>query len=385
MLKIQKTMALRWMASGVIALLGLNVQAAEPIRIGSFVSATGPAAFLGDPQLKTLQMYVEKVNQDGGVLGRPLELIAYDDGSDVSKAVSLAKRLIYNDHVDVIIGAPMTGAAMAVIPLVEKAEVPFIALAGGISIIEPVKKWVFKTALTDRIVAQMVFKDMQKRGLNKIALVTETSGYGQSGKKESERVAPDYGIQIVAQESYGAKDTDMTPQLTKIKHNPDVQAVFVFGVGQGPALLTRNYRQLGIAAPLYQSYAVCANEYIRIARDAADGVRLPCSAIQVADTLPDSDPQKKVVSDYAQAFHARWNLDASHFSGGAYDGLMIYLDAVKRAGTTDKAKVRDAIEQTHGLMLTSGAFNMTPENHMGLDVNAYRMLQIERGKWTLAP
>lgn len=381
---IRTTTVLRWLAGCAIALLGMNVQAADPIRIGSFVSATGPAAFLGDPQLKTLQMYVESINLAGGVLGRPLELISYDDGSDVSKAVSLAKRLIYNDQVDVIIGAPMTGAAMAVIPLVEKAGIPFIALAGGISIIDPVKKWVFKTALTDRIVAQMVFKDMQKRGLSKIALITETSGYGQSGKKESELVAADYGIQIVTQESYGAKDTDMTPQLTKIKHHPDVQAVFVFGVGQGPALLTRNYQQLSIDLPLYQSYAVCANEFLTLARDAAEGVRLPCSAIQVADTLPDSDPQKKIVNDYAQAFHARWNLNASHFSGGAYDGLMIYLDAVKRAGTTDKAKVRDAIEQTHGLMLTSGEFNMSPENHMGLDVNAYRMLEIRHGAWTLA-
>ncbi|MBV6274469.1 ABC transporter substrate-binding protein [Alcaligenaceae bacterium CGII-47] len=359
-------------------------QAADPIRIGSVVSATGPAGFLGDPQTKTLEMYVDSINKAGGVLGRPLELVSYDDGSDVNKASSFTKRLIHNDQVDVIIGGTMSGAAMAMIPQVEENQIPLITMAGAISIVEPAKKWVFKTSLTDRIIAEMVFQDMQKRGLSKIALISETSGFGQSGKKESEQMASKYDIQIVAQESYGAKDTDMTPQLTKIKHNQDVQAVFVIGAGQGPALLTRNFKQLSIDRPLYQSYAVCSDEFIGIARDAANGVRLPCSALTVANVLPESDPQKTVAVDYVKAYQDRWHAVPSHFGGCAYDALMIYVNAVKQVGSTDKAKVRDAIEQTRGMMLTGGEFNMSPTDHMGLDVNAYRMQEISNGKWVLA-
>lgn len=379
-----KTSMHRWLAGLALAALGLTAQAADPIRIGSVVSTTGSAGFIGDPQMKTLQMYVESINKQGGVLGRPLELVAYDDGSDVSKANSFTKRLISNDRVDVIIGGSMSGAAMSMIPLVEQAEIPFITMAGAISIVDPAKKWVFKTSLTDRIVAEMVFKDMQKRGISKIALFSENSGYGQSGKKESELVAPKYGIQIVTQEIYGAKDTDMTAQLTKIKARPDVQAVFVFGAGQGPAVVTRNYRQQAMTRPLYQSYAVCSNEFIRLVGDAADGIRLPCTAMLVAGELADSDPQKAVVSGYARSYETLWKSEVSHFGGCAYDALMIYLDAVKRAGTTDKAKVRDAIEQTRDMVLTAGRYNMSPADHMGLDVNAYPMLEILNGHWALA-
>nr|WP_322789570.1 ABC transporter substrate-binding protein [Castellaniella defragrans] len=371
------------MAGFALATFGLTAQAADPIKIGSVLSTTGPAAFLGDPEAKTLEMYVESINKDGGVLGRQLQLVHYDDGSDANKANGFTKRLIFDDKVDVIIGGTTTGATMSMVPLVEKAEIPFISLAGAVVVIDPVKKWVFKMPHTDRMAAEKVFEDMKKRGISKIALVSETSGFGQSGKKESETVASKYGIDIVAQEVYGPKDTDMSPQLTKIKNNPAVQAVFIFGLGQGPALVQRNYKQLDIKLPVYESHGVCSEEFIKLARDAAEGTRLPCAALVVAQDLPDSDPQKPVVTGYAKAFQERWKQDVSTFGGHAYDGLMVYLDAVKRAGSTDKAKVRDAIESTKGLMGTGGEFNMSATDHMGLDLSAFRMLEIKGGHWTL--
>lgn len=373
----------RWMTGLALATFGLTAQAADPIKIGSVLSATGPAAFLGDPEVKTLEMYVESINKAGGLLGRPLQLVHYDDGSDANKANSFAKRLIYDDQVDVIIGGTTTGSTMSMDPLAEKAGVPFISLAGAVVIIDPVKKWLFKTPHTDRMAAEKVFEDMKKRGYTKIALLSETSGFGQSGKKESELVAPDYGIQIVANETYGPKDTDMSPQLTKIKNDPAVQAVLVFGLGQGPALVTRNYKQLGVKLPLYHAHGVCSNEFIKLTRDAAEGVRLPCAALVVADKLPGNDAQKPVVTAYAKAFQTRWKSEVSTFGGHAYDGLMLYVDAVKRAGGTDKAKVRDAIEQTKGYIGTGGVVNMSATDHMGLDLSAFRMLEIHKGDWTL--
>lgn len=372
-----------WVAGAALTALSLSAFAADPIKIGSVLSATGPAAFLGDPEVKTLEMYVDSINKEGGVLGRPLQLVYYDDGSDSNKANSFAKRLIHDDKVDVIIGGTTTGATMSMAPLVEKAEIPFISLAGAVVIIDPAKKWIFKTPHTDRMAAEKVYENMKKNGITKIALISETSGYGQSGKKESELVAPKYGIQIVAQEVYGPKDTDMSPQLTKIKNTPDVQAVFIFGLGQGPALVQRNYKQLDIKLPVYESHGVCSDEFIKLARDAAEGTRLPCAALIVANALPDTDTQKPVVTAYEKAYKARWKSDVSTFGGHAYDGLMIYIDAVKRAGSTDKARVRDAIEQTKGLMGTGGEFNMSATDHMGLSLNAFRMLEIKNGHWTL--
>ena len=262
-----------------LAFGALNAYAADPIKIGSILSVTGPAAFLGDPELKTMQLYVEKINKDGGVLGRPLELVHYDDGSDASKANGFAKRLIESDKVDVLVGGTTTGSTMSIVPLVEKAGVPFISLAGAVVVVEPVKKFVFKTPHTDRMAAEKVFEDMRKRNLTKVALFSETSGFGQSGKKETESVAAKYGITLVANETYGPKDTDMSPQLTKIKNTPGVQAVFIFGLGQGPAIATKNYKQLGVTLPLYHAHGVASEEFIKLAGPAADGVRLPAAAL----------------------------------------------------------------------------------------------------------
>ena len=371
-------------AGAALTLAAFGAIAADPIKIGSVLSVTGPAAFLGDPELKTLQMYVEDINKKGGVLGRQLQLVHYDDGSDANKANGFAKRLIDDDKVDVIVGGTTTGATMSMVPLVEKAGVPFVSLAGAVVIIEPVKKFVFKTPHTDRMAAEKVFEDMKKRGITKVALLSETSGFGQSGKKETEGVAAKYGITLVASETYGPKDTDMSPQLTKIKTTPGVQGVFIFGLGQGPAIATKNYKQLGITLPLYHAHGVASEEFIKLAGPAAEGVRLPAAALLVADKLPANDPQKKVAVDYTKAFQEKWKTDVSSFGGHAYDGLMIAVEAIKRAKSTDKAAVRDAIEATKGYVGTGGVVNMSPTDHMGLDLSAFRMLEIKNGDWTLA-
>ena len=363
--------------------LSSAAMAADPIKIGSVLSVTGPAAFLGDPELKTLQLYVEKINKDGGVTGRPLQLVHYDDSSDASKANSFAKRLIEEDKVDLIVGGTTTGSTMSMVPLVEKAGMPFVSLAGAVVIVEPAKKWVFKTPHTDRMAAEKVFEDIKKRGLSKVALLSETSGFGQSGKKETEAMAAKMGITLVASETYGPKDTDMGPQLTKIKNASGVQAVFVFGLGQGPAIVTKNYQQLGIKLPLYHAHGVASEEFIKLAGPAAEGVRLPAAALLVADKLDAKDPQKGVVTAYRKAYSERYKEDVSAFGGHALDGLMLAVEAIKRAGGTDKTKVRDQLEATKGFIGTGGKVTMSTSDHMGLDLAAFRMLEVKNGDWTL--
>lgn len=368
-----------------VTLAGLaSVQAEEaPIKIGSFLSVTGPAAFLGDPELKTLQLYIDKINEEGGIQGRKLELVHYDDAGDAAKANTFVKRLIESDGVDVIIGGTTTGTTMAAVPLVERAEIPFISLAGAVVIIEPVKPWVFKTPHTDRMAAQRIFEHLHKNGISKIGLISGTGGFGKSGREQTLAVAPTMGIEIVADETYGPKDTDVTAQLTKIKNAPGVQAVLNFDFGQGPAIVTKNYRQLGIELPLYQSHGVASKQFLELAGAAAEGVRLPAAALLVADKLPADDPQKPVVTAYTEAYTKAYNEDVSTFGGHAYDGLMIAVDALKRAGSSDKAAIRTAIEQTHGYIGTGGIVNMTPDDHLGLNLNAFRMLEVHNGTWSL--
>jgi branched-chain amino acid transport system substrate-binding protein len=357
-------------------------QETGPIKVGLLLSTTGPAAYIGEPGLKSVQLYVRKLNEAGGVLGRKIELISYDDASEAAKANTLAKRLIDSDKVDVILGATTTGSAMALIPLVEAGETPLITWAGGISIIDPVQKWVFKTSHTDRMAAERVFTDLKKRGITKVALLTETSGFGQSGRAEAQRSASSYGLTVVADETFAPKDGDMTAQLTKVRGSA-AQALFIFGTNPAASIATKNFRQLGIKLPLYHAHGVASKDLLRLAGDAANGVRLPTTALLVAGSMSATDPQYPVVSGYVNEYRRAYNEDAQPYGAFGHDALMLFVDAVKRAGSTDRRKVRDAIERTNGLMGTAGPVVMTKTDHMGLALSSFRLLEVVDGNFKL--
>jgi branched-chain amino acid transport system substrate-binding protein len=381
-MKKRSLIALTVLWMGALA-LPAAAQNKDPIRIGAVLSTTGPAGYLGDPQLKTLQTYIAQLNQDGGVLGRKLELVHYDDASEAGKANGFTKRLIDDDKVDFLIAGTTTGATMAMVPLVEKAGIPLISLSGAVVVVEPVKKWIFKTPHTDRMAAEKVFEDMKKRGFTKVGLLSETSGFGQSGAKETRLVAQKYGITLVADETYGPKDTDTTAQLTKIRGVPGIQALLVFGLGQGPAVVTKNAAQLGMKLPLYQSHGVASNEFLKLAGPAAEGVRMPSPALLVANSLAPNDPQRPLVTSYAATYWKQYKDEPSTFGGYALDALMLGVHAIKVAGGTNKEAVRNALEKTRGFMGTTGQFNMSAADHMGLDLSAFRMVEVKNGGWSL--
>jgi branched-chain amino acid transport system substrate-binding protein len=376
--------------AGVLALMASAVSLCGPalaedtIKIGSVLSITGPASFLGEPEDKTLRMYVDKINSAGGVAGKKIELVIYDDGGDASKARTFATRLIEDDKVVAMVGGSTTGATMAMILVFEEAQVPFISLGGGIEIIDPVRKYVFKTPHTDKMACEKIFENLKQRKLTKIALISGTDGFGASMRAQCVKVAPTYGIEILTEETYGPRDSDMTAQLTKIKSTAGVQAVVNPGFGQGPAIVTRNYAQLGMSAtPLYQSHGVASKSFIDLAGASAEGVRLPAAALLVGDKLPDSDPQKKVVVDYKKTYEDTTKQPVSTFGGHGYDGLFILVDAIKRANGTDSKKIRDEIEKTKGFIGTGGIVTMSPTDHLGLDLAAFKMIEIKGGDWTL--
>lgn len=371
------------LAATLATSLLVSAQAAEPIKIGSFLSVTGPASFLGDPELKTLEMYVEKINEEGGVLGRPLELIHYDDVGDASNARNFAGRLIRSDRVDIIVGGSTTGATMAAVPLVEQARIPFISLAGAVTIVDPVKEWVFKVPQSDRMAAERILWDMRRRGFDKIGLISGTGGFGASGRKQTLAVANEYGIEVIADETYGPSDSDMTAQLTNIRNTEGVDAILNFGFGQGPAIVTKNYASLDIELPFYQSHGVASNAFLDLAGESAEGLRLPASPILIPNSLPDDDPQKDVVKAYTEEYRDHWGSRVSTFGGYAYDGLMLAVAAIEEAGTTDKAAVRDALENILGHVGVTGIFNMAPDDHNGLTPESFRILEVKDGDWML--
>lgn len=356
--------------------------AAGTIRIGGLFAVTGPASFLGEPEKKTLEMLVTDANARGGINGMKVEAVIYDTQGDATKAVQLATKLIKNDKVSVIIGPSTTGESMAIIPVVEKEHIPLVSCAAGIKITEPVKKWVFKTPANDHVAAEKILIHAAKHKIKNIALLTVTDGFGASGREQIKALAAKKGFRVVADEVYGPKDTDMTSQLTKIRGiKPD--AIICWGTNPGPAVVTKNVKQLGIKIPVYMSHGVASKKYIELAgADAAEGIMLPAGKLAVFEVLPKSDPQAKLLKNYNNEYKKRFGVEASTFGGYAYDAFLLVSGAVKKSGATPE-QLRNGIERMQKLVSVSGIFNMSPKDHNGLDLSAFEMVRVTKGDWQI--
>jgi branched-chain amino acid transport system substrate-binding protein len=368
-----------------VAVPALAQTQGEPIRMGAIVSATGPAGFVGDPQRKTLELLVRRVNDSGGLLGRKIALTVYDDQSDPNNANTFAKRLVESDKVDLLLGGTISPAAMAIAPHAERAGVPYVSTGAAQALVDPVRKWVFRVTPSDRLQAQRMLQDAKDRGFTRIAMLSENSGFGQSGRKEILAVAESLGMQVLGDETFGARDADVVPQLTKIRGLKDVQALIFFcGPGPAGALTMKNYTQLSMSQPVYMPSAVLSPEFIKAGGAATEVVRIPAQAFVVPDALPDSDPQKKPALDYHSAYREEYKVPAMPFGGPTADAFNLAVHAIKRAGSADKAKVRDAIEGTSGYVGLLGVYNMTPADHNGLRLDSLRILEVRGGRFTLA-
>ncbi len=369
-------------AAGILCVTTVSGQTGKaPFKIGGIFSITGPASFLGDPERKSMDLAIDRINANGGIDGHMLEAIIYDTEGDPSRAVMNARRLVTRDRVTAIIGPSLTPTSLAAIPVAERARVPLISCAAGNRITEPIKPWIFKTAQSDIHAVSSIYGHMRDNGIENVAIITVSDSFGESGRDQLIAQADDYGIKIVAQENFGISDTDMTAQLTNMRRgNPD--AIVCWGTNPGPAVVARNVNQLGLDIPLYQSHGVASPRFIALAGASAEGIRLPTGKILVADLLPDDDPQKQVLLDYIEAYEKRFNEPASSFGGYAYDAVNLLAEAMKGTGG-DQNKIRDNFENIKGHVGISGEFNFSETNHNGLAPDAFVMIEIKDGTWAL--
>lgn len=366
----------------MLTLVAAPAQAAEPIKIGAVLSVTGPASFLGEPERNTLLLLQDKINAQGGLLGRPLELIIYDDETEVNKAVLAADRLLKRDRVVAAIGGTTSGNTLAIMPKFASAGIPLVSLAAAERIVKPVNPWIFKTPQSDRHAVIKILEHARTQGYKSIAIITVSDGFGQAGREVLLELIPAYGMTLAADEIYGPRDTDMTPQLTKIRGlNPD--AIICWGTNPGPAVIARNRVQLGMDTPLYMSHGVASKRFIELAGEAAEGLILPAGRLAVADQLPEDHPQKALLLEYIQEYEARFNAEVSTFGGYAYDALNLIAEAVTRAGEATPRAIRDHLEKISGFIATGGIFELSPENHNGLDERAFVIVRISGGDWEL--
>ena len=365
--------------------LASNAYAEEKIKIGSLFETSGFLAFLGNQGLEGANLAVEQINSAGGVHGKKIELTNFNTESDETKAVIGVKKLIERDKVVALIGAMNSGSTFSIIDIVQRHKIPIVSCGASRAVSTPVekKKWIFQAPLTDVLVINVLIDHMKKRGISKIGLLNADSGFATSGRKQWERIAPKRGIKIVIQQTYGNKDPDMTPQLTNIRANSEVQAVVQWGTGKGQSIVAKNYRQLGIKHQLFYSHAASDPNLIKLAGSAANGIIFPTSKMAVVDELPDSDPQTAITKKFVTGFKAKYGRGPATFAGNGYDAMMMLAAAIKRAGGTDPAKIRDAYEQTTNYPGVTSVYTYSPKDHFGAQPSGVALLTIKDGKQRL--
>jgi branched-chain amino acid transport system substrate-binding protein len=354
----------------------------EPIKVGAIFAVTGPAAYLGAPEEKTVRMLVDEVNRNGGILGRPVALVVKDSGASAEKAISFAKQLIEEEGVVAILGPTTSGESMAIKDLCQKAGMPLLSCASSEAIVNPTAKYVFKTPQKDNYIVEWIYQTMNKLGISKIGVIAANTGFGNGGKAQLEKYAAKYGIAIAISEAYDANATDLSALLTKV-NAAGVQAVVNWSIEPAQAIVAKNMRQLKMGQQLFQSHGFGNIRYVEAAGEAAEGIIFPCGRLLVAAELPDSNPQKKLLVKYATDYKAKYGEDASTFGGHAYDALTILLAAIQNAKSTDPDKIVAAIEGLKGFSGTAGIFNMSSEDHNGLDMDSIVMTTVKKGKFTL--
>jgi len=381
---------MRVITSLALSLLALtwwpaSAPAQEPYRIGAIFSITGPGSSLGIPERDTTLMLEADINAKGGIKGpdgklHPLKIVIYDDASDETKAVLAAKKLIDEDKVTAIVGTTLSGTSLAILDTVQKAEVPLVSCAAAIKIVEPVaeRKWIFKTPQSDYLIVGVLVDYLKAKGLTKVGWLNVDYAFGQLGWIEFEKAAQKAGLTIAANEKFGQKDVDMTAQMTRVKAaNP--QAVVIWSIPPSASLATKNYADLGMTMPLFQSHGVGNKAFIQLAGPASNGVVFPAGKLLVAEQLPDGDAQKAVLLAYAREFEAKYG-PRNTFGGHAWDAVQLVTKAMERAGT-DRAGVRSAIEGTRNFVGVTGVFDFSATDHNGLDRRAVTMIQITDGQW----
>ena len=359
--------------------------AAAPFRIGSILSVSGPAAFLGGDMKAGMTLAVEEINAAGGINGRPIDWTLYDAESQTQKAIAATRRLISQDRVDILVGGGnMSGIALAMAPMAESAGVPFISTEGAGAIVEPVAshRFVFKSTVDDSQVIERLADFFAKKHVNKVALLADTSGFGQSAVGQMKRLAPAHQLDVIY-EAFGPADTDMMPQLTRIAQS-DAEAILCWTVTPAGVVFIRQAQQLGLDKRLLiHSYGFVSQNYMKLAGAAAAALLLVSVKFPVGDQLPDSDPLKPVIAALSRAFVKRFGHAPNQYVAQTYDAIQLARIALA-AGGDDREKCRAALEAVQGYRGAGGVFTFSPERHSGLSKSDLVLLNWHDDRFNLA-
>ena len=354
----------------------------EVYKIGAIYSKTGPNNPLGEPEWNTTELLVEEINAAGGINGVPLEVILADDESTQEKAAQEMNRLIHDEEVLAVLGSSGSTESLAMKGIAREEQVPLVSAAASIQVVEPAEEstWVFKTPQNDVHAVENIYMYLEEEGIEKIGILTDSNAYGESGRQQLEEMAEEYSIEIVAKEVYNMEDADMSTQLTKI-NSSGAEALITWGTNPGPATIAVNMKDLGMEIPHVSSHGVANQAFIDLAQDAAEGVVIPTGRLLFPTEIPEDDPHYEIISNFYEKYTNKYDSEPTNFASYGYDNLMLVIDALE-AGATDREAIRDHLENNISNWVgTTGTFNMSPDDHNGLDTDSLVMAHVKDGKW----
>jgi len=325
--------------------------------------------------------------------GQKIEYIVLDDASDPTSAVTNVRKLLAEYKVDALIGPTTTPAALAILDFVAEAKTPLLTTVGSSSVIQPMddqKRWVFKTTQNDDLIATAVLANMTTAGIRSVGFIGFNDPYGENWYKVFAPMAEQAGIRIVASERFNRTDPSVTGQALKlISARPD--AVFIAATG-GPAVLPQvSLQEKGYKGRIYQTHGVATNDFIRLGGKAVEGTLMAGGPMLVAAELPEGNPIKAVAEGYVKAYEGKYGAGSmSTFGANTFDAGLLLQKAIPQAlakarpGSAEfRAALRDALEQSREVVGAQGIFNMSPQNHNGMDQRARVMMTVKGGKWVL--
>ena len=380
-------MILRLMFLTLAGLLLGTVVARAEIRIGVIASSTGPTAVVGIPQKNTVALLPSEIG------GQKIEYIVLDDASDPTSAVTNVRKLVTEHKVDALIGPTTTPAALAILDFVAEAKTPLLTTVGSSSVIQPMddkKRWVFKTTQNDDLIATAVVANMTAVGIRSVGFIGFNDPYGENWYKVFAPMAAQAGIRIVASERFNRTDPSVTGQALKlISARPD--AVFIAATGSPAVLPQASLQEKGYKGRIYQTHGVATNDFIRLGGKVVEGTLMAGGPMLVAADLPESNPIKAVAEGYVKAYEGKYGAGSmSTFGANTFDAGLLLQKAIPQAlakarpGSAEfRAALRDALERSREVVGVQGIFNMSPQDHNGMDQRARVMMTVKGGKWIL--
>jgi len=371
-----------------LSLSAIALAASAQVKVGLMVSATGPTTAIGIPQKNTGDLLPKSIG------GATVEYIQLDDGGDTTRAVQNIKKLIQENNIDAMIGPSTTPNALAILDIIAEAKVPVMATVGTSAVVEPLdakKRWVFKTTQNDDLIADALIRHMTKNGIKTVGFVGFNDPYGENWYKVFGGLAEKAGIRIVASERYARTDQSVTGQALKlVAAKPD--AVLIAAVG-GPAVLPQaTLFDQGYKGRVYQTHAVATDDFIKLGKEKVEGTVLAAGPMLVIDEIPDSNPTKKVAQQYIAAYEKQFGSKPATFGANTWDGglllqraIPVALKAGKPGTEAFRVALRDALEKERDVVGTQGVFNMSPDNHNGMDERARVLVVVRDGKFRLLP